>query len=114
MKNRTVRSDDGMVPKTKTISIFKKLLTQTQKGNIDWRELQPGIYVADVGNCSLRLHNDVMVIYDSKDNLLDSLENEDMAREKENISTLYECAKKSSLKVFEKLNALEKTLDGIL
>ena len=114
IRDREGRSLDGMVPKAKTIAIFKKLLQQTQKGNVDWRELEPGTYLADVGNCSLRLHSDMLSIYDSKNNLLDSIGNDDLPREKENIALLFECAKKSSLKVYEKLNALEKVLDGIL
>jgi hypothetical protein len=114
IKNRESRSPDGMVPKAKTISIFKKLFQQTQKGNVEWRELEPGTYLADVGECSLRLHSDMLSIYDNMDNLLDSITNDDLPREKENIGLLFECAKKSALKVYEKLNALEKVLDGIL
>ncbi len=114
MNNKRDDTYDVMVPKTKTISIFKKLLNQTQKGNIDWSELEPGTYLADVGNCNLRLHKDLLNIYDEKNNLLTSLSNDDLVREKENISVLFDCAQKSSLKVYEKLNALDKTLDGIL
>lgn len=103
-----------MVPKSKTISIFKKILYQTKKGNIDWRELDSENYLADVGKCSLRVQENLFDIYDSSDNLLDSLTGSDLSGENEKVSTLFECARKSSLKVFEKLSELEKTLDGIL
>jgi len=111
---KTRTAEDFMVPKVKTVSIFKKLLYQTRKGNIEWRIYDQDIYCAEIGETSIRLTPDSLEIYDTRSNLLDSLNNDDLLREDENLSSLYECARKSSLKVFEKLNKLEKTLDGIL
>ncbi len=103
-----------MVPKRKTVSIFRKILYQTKKGNIEWRALDNENYLADVGKCSLRVQEELLSIYDSFDNILDTVENSDLARDQENVTTLFECARRSSLKVFEKLNELDKALDGIL
>lgn len=103
-----------MVPKRKTVSIFRKILYQTKKSNIEWRALDSENYLADVGKCSLRVQTDLLSIYDSFDNILDTVENSDLPRDQENITTLFECARRSSLKVFEKLNELDKALDGIL
>lgn len=103
-----------MVPKKKTISIFRKILYQTKKGNIEWRELDGENFLADIGKCSLRVESDTLSIYDSYNNLLDTVKNSDLKRDKENVTTLFECARRSSLKVFEKLIELDKALDGIL
>ena len=103
-----------MVPRTKTINIFKKIMHQTKKGNLDWSELDEGIFGADVGNFSLRVTEDALQIFDLRSNLLATVQNGDLCREDDNISSLFQCARHSSLKVFEKLNELEKVLDGIL
>jgi hypothetical protein len=107
-------AEDCMVPKKKTISIFKKILYQTKKGNIEWRELDSENFLADVGKCNLRVQKELFNIYDSFDNILDTVENSDLAQDQENVTILFECARRSSLKVFEKLNELDKALDGIL
>jgi DNA polymerase III sliding clamp (beta) subunit (PCNA family) len=107
-------AEDYMVPKKMTISIFGKILYQTKKGNIEWRALDSENYLADVGKCSLRVQKDLFSIYDSFDNLLETVKNSDLKRDQENVTTLFECARRSSLKVFEKLNELDKALDGIL
>jgi hypothetical protein len=103
-----------MVPKSKIISIFKKVVNQTRKGNIEWRELDPGVFIADVSNSSLRIEMSSFGVYDNRDNLLDELNPSDLRGEADDLATLFDCARKSSLKVYEKLNELERTLDGIL
>lgn len=113
-KRKDRSAEDYMVPKTKTISIFKKIMHQTKKGNLDWSELDDGIFVADLGNFSLRVNENALYIYDLKSNLLATVKNVDLSREDDDITSLFQCAQVSSLKVFEKLNELEKNLDGIL
>lgn len=107
-------AEELMVPKTKSVNIFKKLLYQTKKGNIDWSELDKGIYIVDVSNFNLRVNEDQLFIYDLAGDLIATLKNNDLAHENDNIKSLFQCARQSSLKVFEKLNELEKALDGIL
>ncbi len=111
---KDLEAEDFLVPRTKLVSIFKKILYQTKKSNIEWRELEPGTYLADVGKCNLRLHENMLSIYDEDDQLLDSITNDDLSREHENITSLFKCARKSTLHAYEKLVELEKTLDGIL
>jgi len=114
IKRKDRSAEDYMVPKTKTINIFKKIMHQTKKGNLDWRELDEGLFFADLGNFNLRVNEDSLQIFDQRSNLLATVKNTDLSREDDNITSLFQCARHSSLKVFEKLNELEKILDGVI
>ena len=88
-----------MYPKNKLVSIFKKILVQTKKGAIEWREFDAENYLADVGEIKLRLQEKKLDIFDSKENLLQSINKSDLYQEEENIGTLFELARNSALKV---------------
>jgi hypothetical protein len=103
-----------METKKKTIGILKKILYQTRKGNIEWRELDGENFITDIGKTNLRVEMDFMGIYDLNGKLLESLTNKDLKNEDLTISGMFEAAKKSALKVCDKLNDLEKTLDNFI
>ncbi|MBD3381476.1 MAG: hypothetical protein GF404_04685 [candidate division Zixibacteria bacterium] len=103
-----------METKKKTIGILKKILYQTRKGNIEWRELDGENFITDIGKTNLRVEMDFMGIYDLNGKLLESLTNKDLKNEDLTISGMFEAAKKSALKVYDKLNDLEKTLDNFI
>lgn len=103
-----------METKKKTVGILKKILYQTRKGNIEWRELDGENFITDIGKTNLRVEMDFMGIYDLNGKLLESLTNKDLKNEDLTISMMFEAAKKSALKVYDKLNDLEKTLDNFI
>jgi len=103
-----------MNTKSKAKSIFRKIHYQTKKGNIEWRELAEGVFIADIGKINFRLQEDFFGIYSSGDNLLESLDNKDMLGEEFNITGLYEYARNNLKKVYDRLDELDKVLDNFI